>query len=189
VIFCSRRRVIINLSALVLVGGSTAFAAEAPVVTFEALFPTPLFDTDALATPAGASLRLGLKITNLSRQTLWLSTYGTVSPQVLDATGHLVPFAGGTNQARAMHASDIVQVRPGRSLVITMTTTLRTRSDELQWRDSNGLTGTWLLHRAGVPYRLRLRYLSGAAASIGPLALPAKLWSGEGETQTTVLPI
>jgi hypothetical protein len=159
-------------------------------VAFSGVFPSPPFDSHALKTDAGATVHLGLSISNHTTGPLRFSEYESIFPELLDRGGKAVPFEFGANIARLARATDYHLLAPGQSLVVPIDATLTLRAKKLEWRGANGSIGQWGVTNSEAPYRLRLKYHQGAATA-GPFGDESSvlkgLWVGEAVTDDFAL--
>jgi hypothetical protein len=185
--YAQGRRGFVFAAASWVLAPSTGVAG-APVdtgkVDVEGVFPTPLLAPGrALWTPAGARVRLGLRITNRGRRPLRFATWGAILPELLDARGRVVDCACGANRADADDEA-YATAPPGRPVTIRLAAVLRLKGSELTWEDDTGLVGAWRVSQRDATYSLRLRYaLAGLAQETSG---PAR-WSGQ--TRSVPLPL
>ena len=179
---------------LVLLGvGATMTArSQGSAVVFTGVFPTPLVAGGVLETGASAAIHVGLTISNNSGGALRFSAYRSVLPELLNASGAVVPFDYGANRSRGPLVSDYPLVPAGESLVIPLDASLMLQGGELDWKGSDGVLGFWKIARAGAPYRIRLRYRQMQTAA-GPFEGSSEtlngLWNGESATAAVELPL
>ena len=159
-----------------------AAAQTAAGVTVQGLFETPVIEAAALRSSQGADLRVGVRITNRTRGPLRFATFAAVLPELIDASGRTVAFAGGSNMAAPPAPGAAQLTPPGQSRTIRLSARLRLRDNELDWVDDTGLTGFWRVSQRDAPYRMRLRYTSFGA--LGEAA-----WRGQATSQAVSLPL
>lgn len=152
-------------------------AAAEPGLRFDAVFRTPL---SAAGAADGVAVDAILRITNRGARPARIARVGSAQPELLDASGHVVPFSGGTNLARVPRPGDEVDIPPGGTLDIPVAGRLRRRDGRLEWSGADGLMGDWTLRPRAGPYALRLRYQ--------PVIRRPELWSGPGVTAASPLP-
>jgi hypothetical protein len=125
-------------------------------VALTGVFPAPLVDGGALKTGTSAPIHASLKISNVSGSALRFGTYRSVLPELVNASGTVVPFDYGANRYRVPRESDYPLLLPGQSLVISLDATVTLQDGELDWQGSDGLLGFWKITRSAAPYRFRL---------------------------------
>lgn len=150
----TRRGLALGAGALALAPAASATVMSPDPVIFQGLFETPLARASAISSATGSRLSAKLQITNNSREPLRVSTIGSLTPELVDARGAAVPFAGGANMARRPNA---LTLEPGKSVSIPLEGVLRLSGQALSWKGDDGLVGKWRIDPAA-PYSLRLRY-------------------------------
>jgi hypothetical protein len=174
------------------IGTSMAAQSDTKGLAFTGEFPSPLMNASALTTAVGATLSVGLRITNDGSIGLRLSTYHSVLPELVDAAGRIVPFDYGANRSRPPQLSDYPMLLSGHSLVIHVDATMTLRGAQLDWKGSDGTLGFWNVSRASAPYHFRLKY-SQRQRTAGPFEVGSQslngIWIGEAVTDVVDLPL
>ncbi|HYI29069.1 MAG TPA: hypothetical protein VD863_14615 [Bradyrhizobium sp.] len=159
-------------------------------VIFAALLPTPLADGDALRTAGGARIHASLKIENAGSVSRRFSTYRSLFPELVNATGAVVPFEYGANRSRGPRESDYPLLDPGQTLTIPLEGILTFQGSKLEWRGSDGNLGFWNIVEMSGPYRFRLAYRQ-MQPTAGPFEGSSEtlsgVWFGEHRTNAVDL--